>query len=778
MKSRIKMNLTSDLRPLLLLINVLCLMFLGVMVITQASAQQLDFSKFAADDEVELSKDMAGLAKQVIASYKEEDREKYLNNLFRLQMIAGNYAEANATIKSLREIPKANDPVYRNATNLQYEIFSKAKLIQVSANISFEDAFKKSFREIYGKLDDKTAFRVSRAFVYDLTQGQNDLRKSLDQQKDKRSIELKDALGLVQIYQPYQVYKSISPLTQSLLLEDDNRRYIIQDGVLIKTKEGATLSAIVVRKRGVTAPQPTALFFNIYTNLSLNQAKQSAAYGYIGVTAETRGKRNSPDPIEPYEHETKDIYDVIDWISKQSWSDGKVGMYGNSYSGYAAWAATKKLHPALKTIAPSAAFLPGLGLPMENNVFLNANYGWAFYVTNNKYLDEKTYFDSQRWQSLNDNWYQSGKPYRQIDSVDGTPNKLLQRWLQHPSYDKYWQAMVPYKNDYSRINIPVLSITGYYDDGQISALQYLKEHYKYNKNANHYLLIGPYSHFGAGSSRKTPVLNGYAIDPVAQIDTPEITFQWMDYVMRGGKKPALLQDKINYQVMGSNEWKHAPSLEKMSNEMLTLYLTNVKSGNYYQLAKGTPSKPGFLEQTVDFADRKTTNNDYYPDLIVGKKPDLSNGFAFISEPFNEPMSVSGTFSGEIKAAINKKDMDIGVVLYEVMPNGELFHLSYFLGRASYAEDMSVRKLLTPGQVESIPFERTRMVSRQLSKGSRLLVTLNVNKSPTEQINYGTGKDVSDEDITDAKVPLQIKWYSDSYIKIPIWNIDSKEAHVL
>ena len=77
-------------------------------------------------------------------------------------------------------------------------------------------------------------------------------------------------------------------------------------------------------------------------------------------------------------------------------------------------------------------------------------------------------------------------------------------------------------------------------------------------------------------------------------------------------------------------------------------------------------------------------------------------------------------------------------------------MSYFLGRASYARDMSVRKLLTPGKVESIPFVKTRMVSRLLSKGSRLLVTLNVSKNPYAQINYGTGKDVSDEDINDAK----------------------------
>jgi hypothetical protein len=74
----------------------------------------------------------------------------------------------------------------------------------------------------------------------------------------------------------------------------------------------------------------------------------------------------------------------------------------------------------------------------------------------------------------------------------------------------------------------------------------------------------------------------------------------------------------------------------------------------------------------------------------------------------------------------------------------------------------------PGKVEAIPFDKTRMVSRKLGKGSRLLVTLNVNKNRNAQINYGTGKDVSDEDIGDAKEPLQIEWQNDSFVRIPIW----------
>jgi hypothetical protein len=734
-----------------------------------AGPSRVNLPPAAASDEAVLDQAMPGLAKQLMVGYIENDRAVYLDHLFRLQMVAGQYQEAISSIQSLREIRQPSKGTHADAHYLAYEMFSMAKLKQAAVGLPFAQAFQQAFREAFASLDDKAAYRAAASFVFALPSAQGDLRAMLDRRKDKPTMAVNEALALVDAYQPCRCFRDMLPLVKALEAEDDARRYHIQDDVLIRTQEGATISAVVFLPNGVRAPQPAALTFTIYADPGdYRQAKLGAAHGYVGVIAYSRGKALSPDAIAPYEHEAQDVNAVIDWISKQSWSDGRVGMFGGSYDGFTQWAATKHPHPALKTIVPYVAAIPGLGLPMENNVFLNANYGWAFYVTDNHYLDHQVYSVQERWRSLNRKWYASGKSYREIDQVDGTPNPWLQRWLQHPSYDEYWQAMVPYQEDFARINIPILTITGYYDDGQISALECLKNHYRYNPNANHYLIIGPYDHFGSQRSHKDPLLRGYAIDPVAQIDTPEITFEWLDYVLRGGKKPELLKDRINFEVMGANEWKHAPSLEKMSNQTLTLYLTDEKEGDRYRLAQEKPTAPRSLSQVVDLADRtSSTNNDYYPYPIVGAEPDFSTGYAFISAPFAEAVEVDGPFSGEIRAIINKKDLDIGVVLYEVMPSGELFNLSYFLGRASYASDMSVRHLLTPGKVEAIPFHRTRMVSRRLSKGSRLLVMLNVNKNAFAEVNHGTGKDVAIESSLDAKTPLEIQWRSDSYLSIPI-----------
>ncbi|MFH6969443.1 CocE/NonD family hydrolase [Flavobacterium sp. FlaQc-28] len=566
------------------------------------------------------------------------------------------------------------------------------------------------------------------------------------------------------------VSNTFSQQTDRIKSEDLKSAYDIQDSVMIKTRDGAFISAIIVRKKEALIPKPVLFQFTIYVRdkgRDIKSLKEAVDNGYVGVIAYTRGKRFSQSDILPYENDGNDAYDIIDWISKQKWCNGSVGMYGGSYNGFTQWAACKKMHPALKTIVPYVANRPGMGLPMENNVFINPNYEWSFYVGNNKYLDTIAGNDRQRFRKMQWKWWETGEAYKKLDSLDGSPNRLFQRWIKHPSFDEYWQKMAPYKNDFAQINIPVLVFDGYYNDSQNSSLYYVRELQKYNPKNPVYVVIGPYDHFGTqvGGEKE---LYDYKVDPVSIINIKKITYQWFDYILKNGEKPEILKDKINYEIMGANEWRSAPSLDKMANGFLKLYLSDSKRGKFYSLKDKKAAQKKYLYQEVDFADRQVQNNEYYPDPIIRKEIDTANGFVFVSEPLKEPILINGSFFGEIKASINKKDMDVGVTLYEVMPNGEYFHLSYFLGRASYTKDIAKRNLLKPNEIESIPFSNTHLVSKQLSKGSRLLVVINVNKNPFSQLNYGTGKEVSDETIEDTKEPLKVKWYNDSFVKIPIW----------
>jgi uncharacterized protein len=529
--------------------------------------------------------------------------------------------------------------------------------------------------------------------------------------------------------------------------------YIIQDSVLIPTKSGIDISAIIVRKKTNKSPLPAILFYTTYHQGSGDAifGKRSADRDYVGIVAYARGIRTDINNYKPYENEATDIYDIIDWISNQAWCNGSIGMFGGSYTGFSQWATTKNVHPALKTIVPQVAVMPGYDTPMENNVEMNLGLYWSH---------DNVYKNEPLRRSLPFEWFENGIAFKEMDSLAGYKNSIFQKWLQHPNYDNYWQSLVPTPEEYAKINIPILTTTGYYDGSQIGAIQYFKLHNKYNKNANHYFVIGPYDHWG-GQRKPAKNLMGYEIDSVANVSMMELAYDWLDFILKGKSKPELLKDKVTYQVMGTNEWRHSSSLQGINSNTLTFYLDEKT------LSAQKPKVSKFENQIVDFKDRETENNYYTPEIIFDTL-DASNGLVFSTELFEKEFNINGSFTGNLWATINKKDMDVSLALYELMPDGRYFFLTRYVGRASYSKDNSKRQLLQPNKKENIPFDNTRFVSKKINKGSRLVILLNINKSPFEIINYGSGKPVSEEIMQDAGEPLQIKWHNDSYIKIPVW----------
>lgn len=763
-------------------IKLIALVWVGLGLVTQAQAQQIEFNRDAATDPTALSKEMPRLAKSAVALYRESDREKYLDSLFRLQLVAGDYSGASASLASLREL---QGPIQSQSavSNVRWEIYAKALSRQVARHESFDEAFKQSFREALTTLDNQTAIQVLYTFGTSLNRLEAQLRQALDQQKGKATITLPDAVDLVRRYLAVQAYSRFQPLVPQLSDEDDERRYVIAKDILVRTPDRASVCAMTVRPRD-TRKLPALLNFTIYAdpNRMMDNARLTAAHGYVGVEGLTRGKGCSPDQPVPIEHDGSDAAALIDWISRQPWSDGRVGMYGGSYNGFTQWAAAKHLPKSLKALMPSVTFAPGIDFPNPGGIYQSYGFPWPFYTTNVKTLDNATYNDSERWNRLFHDWYVSGRAYRDLDKIDGTPNPIWNRWLAHPSYDSYWQRMIPYGEEFARVNIPVLTTTGYYDDGQVGALYYFTRHYRHKPNAEHYLVIGPYDHVSGQWGMRTgpdgtlPPLLGYKPDPVSALDIVELRYQWFDYVLRGGAKPALLKDKVNYEVMGANVWKHAPSLAAMANRRLKFYLSVERAGDTYRLTEARPPA-AFIPQTVDFAvrsDAAPTNfgpanvgNWNGNETIVGRSLRTPNGFAFVSAPFQTPVELSGLFSMRLVFITNKKDFDFNVQLYELKPDGEYFQLSYHWARASYVKDRSRRELLIPGRREQLDFESSLLTSRQFTAGSRLVVVLSIIKRPDAQINYGTGKDASDETIADAKEPLSIKWFNDSFVTIPV-----------
>ena len=744
-----------------------------LLTVSRASAQQFALSSADLADSAALATSAHRLAGEVLASYRDPDRGRHLDNVFRLQILLGRFAEAATSLAELRALRRDSTPSDR-ARYVQYEILADA-MRRGAGEGALGDRFARAFRERFAQLDDATAAFAARTILQSPRAVAGDLRWATPDQTGRTTVSLQDALVLLRIYAGVESYRAFAGLPAALVAEEEARRYLVEKHIPVRTPDGATVCAYVVRPRAAREPLPALLQFTIYADsvTAVRDALLSAAHGYAGVTGYTRGKACSSDTPVPYVHDGPDAAALIDWIARQPWSDGRVGMYGGSYSGFTAWAAARRRPSALKGIMAGAPAAPGIDVPMEGNIFQNFLYPWPFLTTNDRWQDNATYNDNARWQRMNRTWYTSGRPYRELEQIDGTPNPGFAEWLAHPSIDAYWRDLIPHGDEFAEIDIPVLQTAGYFFGGPGGAAWYANEHYTHHPNARHYLLIGPYDHLQAQRGVVTALgdtatwFAGYTIDPVARIDIlASLRYQWFDHVLRGRPRPALLQDRVNYQLMGADTWRHASSLSAVSNDRLRLYLRPGADGRH-TLASAPPDANAALRHTVNLADRSDIDAPFVGGLLA-TEIDTANAIVLVSEPLTAPTEVSGLLTGHLELIANRRDFDFSITLYEWMADGQYFQLPPFMTRASHAHSIYERRLLTPDQRERLDFvSRVRMLSRQVSPGSRIVMVLAVPKNSRQQINYGTGRDVSDESIADAREPLVIRWMGGSYIDLPV-----------
>jgi len=725
-------------------------------------AQDLEFRPPASAVDPSVPNVMRDLAQRILPVYQENDPERYLSNLSALQAVAGDYVSAYATRQSLQE-RRRNAPERLVAGRAPvYDIYIRARAIEAQVRTPFARAYQQAFRDALNRMEDKDAYILQGWLSTPLPAIQDGVQRAFDQRRGKDRISLNEAIDVVWAWFAFEAYRSFGSLVRPLIVAENQRRYS-QEEVEIKVTPRVTLMGTVIRSRLTSKRLPTLL--EVTFDQDLNHAREAAAHGYVGVTVGTRHAREKIEFATPFIHDGDDARAVIEWVTKQPWSNGRVAMHGSGYSGYVAWSATKKLPAALKAIVTSDPVAPGVDLPMSGNIFLNSSYRWAYEVTRER--EEKNPVPESRWRELDEDWFRSGRRYREFPILPGRHSVVFRGWLNHPSYDRFWQKLLPFREEFAEIGIPVLTMTGYFSDGASGSLYFFGEHLRHNPRANHTLLIGPYDN--VSSLRAPPQwLHGYRLDDVAILDLREIKYEWLAFALDGAKKPALLSDRVNYQLMEANEWRHAPSLQELEKEPLRLYFEPGAIGDRNRLMETKNEELAFLPQTFDLADREEIVWGPPPDIVMRQlKP--HEGEWFVSEPLKQATDVAGLFTGHLDFRINKMDVDIIVALYELKTNGEYVKLfdPVYAFRASYARDRTHRRLLKQGVRQQLDFTSERMIGRRLQAGSRLVMALGINKRADQQINYGTGDDVSEESIEDAEVPLRIRWYNTSYLELPV-----------
>jgi putative CocE/NonD family hydrolase len=552
-------------------------------------------------------------------------------------------------------------------------------------------------------------------------------------------------------------------------------------GVKIPLHDGSILNATLYRPKPDRGPVPCIYYMTPYIgDLSHARGMYFARNGYVFLNVDTRGRGNSPGKFEPFVNEAAEGYDIIEWMAKQPWCNGKVTMWGGSYGGFSQWAAASRKPPHLLTIVPVASAMPGVDFPFLRNVFRTYMIQWSTY-TSGVAAQPNLFGDGEFWLEKYADRYFNHRAHASLDTLTGNLTTQFQTWLAHPVPDGYWDAMTPTASQYAAIDLPILTISGYFDGDQIGALTFYRRHLTNATaaaRAKHYLILGPWDHPGTRTPVKT--LGGLTFGDGSVLDMNQLHKEWYDWNLKGGERPGFLERRVAYWVMGAERWKYADSLEAISDSTMRLALDS-REGDANDIFGSGKLVPGRAASAApdsyryDPLDTRpgTIELNPTPDYFLDQRAAVNlfgQGVVYHSEPFAEATEITGVPKLTVWMSMDVPDTDFELTLYEIRPDGSSIRLSDDFMRARYRDSDREAKPVPLGQPVRYRFERGMFFSREIRKGSRLRMVLRALNSMSWEKNYNSGGAVARETGKDARTAT-VRIYHDpehpSVLELPV-----------
>lgn len=544
------------------------------------------------------------------------------------------------------------------------------------------------------------------------------------------------------------------------------RPYHVMLDVKIPMRDGVDLSGTIFLPADQKEPLPVILLLTPYVADSYSDVGvYFAQHGYVFASVDVRGRGNSGGDFVSWTIDGVDGNDAVDWLSRQSWSDGQVTMWGGSYAGKNQWMIAGEAHPALKTIVPAAAGLVGDNIGLHNsNIHRPFNFNWVMFTagnTSNRQLAK----DNAYWLGAYADLARGDVSLRNFDKLAGYPSAIWQKWMDHPRMDAFWDAASIAPENYKKIRIPTLSITGMHDGSNTGTQKFRQWHLDAvgaDVAAQSYIVIGPWDHPGTRAPKR--VVGGVDLGEAAMLDIKGLHVAWYDHVMKGAPLPAFLKDHFVYYVMGANEWRAAPDAASATGRKETMRLSSPSTSAGSIKARGAlvaeahaqepdsyvydPSHPGYNE---GFEGDVLVSENYLTDDGLMARLD-GDGLVYDTAPLKSAADLVGAFHANLRLSMDVPDTDIRVALYEVKKNGDVLFLAQDQVRARYRKSLRAETLVTPGVVDDYEFREFPFVAHTIGKGSALrMVIAPLGASIHNERNRNSGGAVADETVDDSRI---------------------------
>ena len=496
-----------------------------------------------------------------------------------------------------------------------------------------------------------------------------------------------------------------------------------------------------------------------------------AARGYVVIIQDVRGRFASDGDFYPFKDDgngsNKDGYDTVEWLANQDWSTGKIGTIGGSYSGATQYRNAISNPPNVKAmfVRESSADYSEEWVYRGGAFELGFNFGWAHGVTlsnlNHLVTDEKHEEAEKMLTEVKNNiddWHKK-TPLFPTQFFDGLSD-WYNDWLENPPPSDYWNEF-DMSDHFGNIDIPIYHLGGWFDvflNGTLKFYQGVSKNGKSDKaKQNQRLIVGPWVHGPTNIDNR--FAGEFDFGPDAALDFNELRLPWFDFWLKGKNNGIDETKKINFFVMGKNEWKQADEWP-LKNTTYTKYYFNKKlNGEIKSLYSGTLSD----KKEIENSQLSFTNNLNNPvPSLGGNTLSIPNGvfehssvdkqcITFSTNPLENELEVTGPVSAEIYVNSDQENSDWVVRLCDVDQSGY----------SRLVCDGIFRSHATSGEIQKIKIDMWA-TSNMFLKGHRLRISVTSSCFPRFDRALNNGSE-------ESKNNILCGGSNASYITLPIIN---------
>jgi putative CocE/NonD family hydrolase len=523
--------------------------------------------------------------------------------------------------------------------------------------------------------------------------------------------------------------------------------------IRVPMRDGVELAAdLYLPPGGPDETHPVILSFSPYQATCTRDGGSLAwvKRGFAGLRVDCRGRGQSTGRFTPWGQDVEDACDLLEWISRQSWSNGKVGMVGGSYPAATQLAALCSGHPALVAAAPSAITTDPYSLYYTGGaqeISFMMSWHIAMCWTNPPPVLPADYprpdFKVIREQL----------PISKFADLAQMPCPSWEAIAANDFRNDYWRSVAGLQ-DCTRSKAGLFYQGSWFDLlGETvfeSFAQFMDGVDLQDTTSNRRftcLRVGPWGH-----GVNTP--EGEYTFGADSLVSEDAEVQFLTSLLTGGI-PDTAANPTNLQifVMGRNVWRFEKEWPLKRTQFTPLYL----SGNGHA---NSAAGDGLLSWEIPVAEQHSDQFTYDPanpvptcggrfvggggqrdQREVEARPDV---LVYTTPPLKDELEATGPVKMRLYAASSAPDTDFTVKLVDVHPNGRPMSVCDGILRVRFRDGLDKPgRLMTPGETVALDID-VDVTSYCFLAGHSIRVEISSSNFPHYARNPNTGRAIASE----------------------------------